>query len=133
MPQLKSLALPGANGAAGTTFVPRDITNNVATLASSSDVPLAKKDLSLSVRRTPNNRYKAIVKGRYPVVQENVVDGVADHKVVRAANFTLEFSFDANSTKAEREAVCVDINSLFWGGLTDNIVYDAITNLEGIY
>lgn len=132
MPQLTSLVLKDrAATPANLTFEPRDITGNVGTVVSSNGVPLGNKTFTVSLNRTSNGRYKAVLKGVFPVVQDQVLNGITSPVVVRTAYAELTFSFDASSTEQERNDIVGMVQSSLDAdkALTNGV----LVKLQGVY
>lgn len=116
----------------GTTkdFVPRDITNGVATAIRSNGVPIADKRISISQSRTAGNgRAKVQVKLAIPVVQDVVVNGVSRPTVVRTAYADLTLTFDQTSNAAER----ADVRSYLYSFLVSGTGPAVIDGLDTLY
>lgn len=133
MPQLQNLVLTDrASTPVAHTFTPRDIVGNVATVVESSGVPLGDKRVSLSLNRVNGSgRYKAVIKGTFPVVQDQTVNGVTSPVVVRTAYAEVDFTFDQSSTEQERKDVVGQIYSALAPAAT--LVNDMVTKLQGVY
>jgi hypothetical protein len=132
MPQLADVVVTDrASTPVDHTFHPRDISGGVATVAESSGVPIGDNTLTFSLTRTPSNRYKVVMKGRFPVVQTQTINGIDSPAVVRIANAEVTFNFDATSTEQERKD-CV-------GMIADALAADQtvlnplFTKLQAIY
>jgi hypothetical protein len=102
MPAFANLVLKD-HADADVTFVPHDITGNVATTVNSNGVGVGDKTASWSLSKTSAGRRKAALKLTVPVVQDTVISGISRPTVVRAAYCTIEFSFDGTSTTVERQ------------------------------
>lgn len=132
MPQLQNLVVSDrASTPVNHTFVPRDITDGVATVVESNGVPIGENTITASLRKTPQGRYKAVIKGRFPVVQTQTIDGISTPMVVRTANAELSFNFEGTSTLQERK----DVVGMIQSALDANkvLINDLVTKLEGIY
>lgn len=133
MPQLQNLVL--TDRATPTpvdhTFIPREITNGVGTVVASNGVPVGDKVITVSLRRTPQDRYKAVIKGRFPITQDQTIGSVTVPVVVRTANVELTFSFDATSTEQERtDVVGMLVDAL---GTGSTLIHDTVVKLQGVY
>ena len=131
MPQLTPLGLRKSDGT-DISFAPKGITNGVARLNSSTGVPIADPTLTMSTNQTANGRQKVVFKLAVPVVQDNVVSGVARPTVVRTAYADITLSFDGSSTVTERKDIASFINRLMALDLQP-LVNGVIANVEGIY
>lgn len=132
MPQLQSVVLKDRQATpVNHTFVPRDIENKVGTTVESSGVPLGDKQLSVSMVKTPSGRYNATIRGSFPVIQNQVVNGITTPTVVRVARAEFKFSFDASSTTEERNDIVGMMQSALDPGKV--LVNDAVVKLEGVY
>lgn len=132
MPQLQNLVLADrAATPVNHTFTPRDIVGGVGTVEESSGVPIGSNSYSVSLRKTPAGAYKATLKGRFPIVQTQTVNGVSTPTVVRTSYAEFEFSFDSTSTEQERkDVVGMMADSLSSGKVLTN---DLLTKLQGVY
>jgi len=88
---------------ADVTFVPRDITNGVATAVSSTGVPVGEKTASWATSKTSTGRRKVTLKLVIPVVQDVVVAGISRPTMVRAAYADVTVTFEGTSTTTERQ------------------------------
>lgn len=132
MPQLQSLVLTDrASTPVNHTFAPRDIVAGVGTVVESSGVPIGDNRVTVSLHRTPSNRYKATVKGTFPIVQNETINGVTRPVVVRTSFVECTFSFDQSSTLQERNDVVGMFSSAF--ATTKTLVNDTVVKLEGVY
>jgi len=132
MPQLASLVLTDrAATPVNHTFAPRDIVGNVATVEESTGVPIGNNRVSVSLTRNQSGRYKATLKGSFPVVQTQTINGVSNPTVVRTAYFDLLFTFADNSTEQERK----DVVGMLYSALdpSKTMINDTLTKLQGIY
>lgn len=132
MPQLQNVVLTDRKGTpVAHTFTPRDIRDGVGTVIESTGVPVGNSRLSVSLRQTPQGRYKAEVKLAIPVVSDEEINGITTPKVVRTAFADLTFTFDQTSTEAERnDAVGMLASSLESGKVLLN---DLVVKLQGVY
>lgn len=132
MPQLTNLVLTDRESTpVDHTFVPRGIDGGVATVVESNGVPIGNNTVTISMRRTPTNRYKAVLKGQFPVVQTQTINGVSTPVVVRTSNVELSFNFDATSTEQERKNVVGMIQSAL--DSSESLTNGVFTKLEGVY
>jgi len=132
MPQLQDLVLTDRESTpVDHTFHPRDIVTGVGTVAESTGVPIGDNVVTASLRRTPTNRYKAVVKGTFPIVQTQTINGIDTPVVVRTANVEFNFSFDATSTEQERKNVVGMMASSL--GTSKTLINDLLTKLQGVY
>jgi hypothetical protein len=111
MPQFANLVLKD-NANANVTFIPRDITNGVATAINSAGVPLGEKQASFAASRTATGRRKVTLKLVIPVVQDVVVAGVSKPTVVRTSYVDVTFTVDGTSNTAERQDLLAYAKSL---------------------
>lgn len=132
MPQLSNLVLTDrAAPPVNHTYTPRAITAGVAEVVESSGVPIGDNRVAIELRKTANGRYKAVVRGTFPITQTQIINGVSTPVVVRSAYATVEFSFAGDSSLQERKDVVGLIYSALAPGAT--LVNDTVTKLEGIY
>ena len=131
MPQIANLVLKDrAATPVNHTFVPRDIVNGVATLVESTGVPIGDKRLTISLNRTQAGRVKVILKGMFPVVQDQTINGITAPVVVRTAYANIEFSFDGTSTEQERKDAVGQMSDAL---LATNWTNDTLTKLQAVY
>lgn len=132
MPQLQNLVLTDRAGTpVNHTFTPRDIVDGVGTVVESTGVPIGDNRFTVSLKETSQGRYKAVMKGTFPIVQNQTVNGITTPVVVRTAYGTLEFSFDRSSTEQERKDAIGMMQSCLDPSKT--LVNDAAVKLQGIY
>jgi hypothetical protein len=132
MPQLQNLVV---NDRAATpvahTFVPRDITDGVATVEESTGVPVGTNTISASLRKTTQGNYKATLKGKFPIVQNQTINGIVTPVVVRTAYAELMFTFSESSSEQERkDCVGMMADSL---AASKVLINDTVVKLQGIY
>lgn len=114
------------------TFVPRDIdSNGVGTVVESTGTPIGDNRFSVGLRRTADGRIKTTVKGVFPIVQTQTINGITSPVVVRTAYANFEFSYAAESTLQERKDVVGMMASSLAAAQT--VVNDTIVNLNGVY
>lgn len=132
MPQLQPMVLTDrAPTPAGHTFTPRDISSGVGQVVESSGTPIGNKSYTISLRQTPDGKYKGTAKFSVPVVQTQTVNGVATPIVVRTSRVSATFDFDGSSTTQERaDVVGMFADSL---GADQPLVNGVLVNLEGVY
>lgn len=131
MPQLQNLVLTDRQATpVNHTFTPRDIVSNVGAVVESSGVPVGDNRFTISLRQV-NNRYKATIQFSVPVVQNQTINGITTPTVVRTAFADLTFTFDAQSTTAERN----DFVGMLASALapTKTLVNDTVVGLQGVY
>ncbi|UHM27708.1 MAG: coat protein [Fushun levivirus 6] len=132
MPQLQNLVLKDREATpVSHTFVPRDIRDNVGTVVESSGVPIGESRVSVSLRKSNSNRYKATVKLVVPVVRDQTVNGLVTPAVVRTSYVNIEFDFDGASTTQERENVQGMVESAM--AKAQVLIHDAVVGLQGVY
>jgi hypothetical protein len=131
MPATSSVTLTDRS-AASHVFTPVQPVNGVHTFIKkdSNGVPIGESQLSVSLRKTPENRLVRL-KLLMPVVQTETVNGVSTPVVVRKNWADVEFTFNDSSDTAEREVLV----GLMADALTSSqTMLDAvITDLEGLY
>lgn len=132
MPQLQNVVLKDrATTPVDHTFTPRDIRDGVGTVIETSGVPVGNSRLSVSLRQTPQGKYKAELKLAVPTVVNEVINGVTTPAVSRTAFADVTFTFDPTSSEAERNNVV--------GMLADALapakllVNDTVVKLQGVY
>lgn len=132
MPQLQTLVLKDrAATPVNRTFTPRDINGNVGAVVESLGVPIGENRVTVELRRTPSGKYKGAVKGTFPVVQTQTINGVSSPVLVRTAYATVEFTFDPTSTEQERNDAVGMIQSALEPAKV--LVHDTLVKLQGVY
>lgn len=132
MPQLQNLVLTDrATTPVNHTFTPRDVIGNVGTVTETSGVPIGNNSVSVSLRRTTTGRHKATVKGVFPIVQTETINGVSQPRVVRVARVNFEFDFADSSTEAERNNVVGMMADAL--ATSKTLVNDTVVKLQGVY
>lgn len=132
MPQLQNLVLTDrAATPVAHTFVPRDIVDGVGTVIESTGVPVGDNRFTLGIKKLSTGRYKATLKGVFPVVQNQTLNGITEPVVVRSSYADMTFTFDEKSTTQERKDVVGMMQSALASGaaLTNGL----LVNLEGVY
>jgi hypothetical protein len=132
MPQLQNIVLRDrAATPVNHTFTPLDIQSGVGTTTESTGVPVGDPSFTVSLRKTPSGGYKALIKGRFPIVQTQTINGVSTPVIVRTAYSEFSFSFDATSSEAERN----DVVGMMQSSLDANkpLTNDLIVKLQGVY
>jgi hypothetical protein len=84
----------------------------------------------MSLNKTPNGRYKAVMKMAVPVVQTQTINGVSTPAVVRTAYADITLTFDATSTTVERADMLTLLYEIAGG---TNAVTSAVKDLQGVY
>jgi len=133
MPQLQNLSVLDRTSPTPVEhiFVPRDIVNGVATLVESTGIPIGNKLFSISLRTTPDGRYKATVKMTIPVVQTQTVNGVSTPVVVRTSRFSATFDYDPTSSTQERTDLVGMVKSCL--DTADPLTHGVLVDLQGVY
>jgi hypothetical protein len=132
MPQLQNLVLTDrAATPVNHTFLPRDIADGVGTVVESSGVPIGDNRFSVTMRRTAEGRYKSTLKGVFPIVQTQTINGISTPVVVRTAYADITFSFDGSSTEQERKDVVGMMASSL--GASQVLVNDTVVKNQGVY
>lgn len=132
MPQLQNIVLTDrAAVPVNHTYTPRDIVGGVAEVVESTGVPIGDNRFTVSLKETAQGRFKGVLKGQFPIVQNQTINGVTTPVVVRTSYCTMEFSFDKSSTEQERK----DCVGLMQSSLdaSKTLVNDSIVKLQGVY
>jgi hypothetical protein len=132
MPQLQNLVLTDrAATPVNHTFTPRDIVQGVGTVVESTGVPIGDGRVSVQLRQTAEGRYKATLRGSFPIVQNQTVNGVVLPVVVRTSYCDITFTFDKSSTEQERK----DVAGMMMSSLDPAkvLVNDTVVKLQGVY
>lgn len=132
MPALTSLVLKDrASTPVDHTFTPSELKDGVGTVVESSGQKIGDSKYSVSSRKTAGGRYAAKVKLEVPVVENQTVNGVTRPVVTRVAYATVDFSFAADSTTAERNNLVGMLADSFAKSKT--LVDKTIVDLEGVW
>jgi len=133
MPQLQNIVLTDRSTPTPVnhTYTPRDIVGGVAEVVESTGVPIGDNRFTVSLKETAQGRFKGVLKGQFPIVQNQTINGVTTPVVVRTSYCTMEFSFDKSSTEQERK----DCVGLMQSSLdpSKTLVNDSIVKLQGVY
>lgn len=132
MPQLQNIVLTDrAATPVNHTYTPRDSVGGVAEVVESTGVPIGDNRFTVSLKETAQGRFKGVLKGQFPIVQNQTINGVTTPVVVRTSYCTVEFSFDKSSTEQERK----DCVGLMQSSLdaSKTLVNDSIVKLQGVY
>lgn len=132
MPQLQNLVLTDrASTPVAHTFTPSGMVGNVGTVVEYTGTPIGDNRFAISSRRTAEGRYKTVLKGTFPIVQNQTVNGIVSPVVVRTAYAEITFSFDSTSTEQERkDAVGMMQSSL---DASKVLVNDTVVKTNGVY
>lgn len=97
----------------------------------STGVPIGDGRVSVSLRQTAEGRYKAAIRGSFPIVQNQTVNGVVLPVVVRTGYADVTFTFDKSSTEQERK----DVVGMLMSALDPAkvLVNDTVVKLQGVY
>lgn len=118
------------------TFIPRDTIPdnsgvNVGTLVETSGIPVGESRLTQSLRKTASGRYKARLTLVVPIVVTETVNGVSRPLVVREGIADVTFTFDSESSEAERNNLVGMFQSAF--DVSKTFVNDTVVKLTGVY
>jgi len=111
-------------------FNPHDSVNGVGIVKNTTGVPLGAETLTVSMRGSPNGRYRGKVNLTVPVVQTETINGISTPVVVRTAYVSLEVTFSDKSTLQERDNVIGMLADALAPSKT--LVNDALVKLEGV-
>lgn len=132
MPALTTLVLKDrATTPVDHTFTPSEVMDGIGTVVESTGMKLGESKYSLSSRKTAGGRYAAKLKLEVPVVENQTINGVTRPVVIRIGYATVDFSFAAESTTAERNNIV--------GMLADSlaptkiIVHKTVVDLERVW
>jgi hypothetical protein len=140
MPLIKELAMPALQSVVLTdrattpvnhTFTPFDEKDGVGVVVESSGVKIGDSKFSVSAKKQPSGRYKAMLKLEIPVVENEVVNGITIPTVTRTAYATLEFSYAGNSSTAERNNIVGMVASAL--ATSKVLVNSTVVDLEGVW
>lgn len=131
MPAIQNLVLTDrAATPVAHTFVPRGISNGVATVVSSNGTAVADKIFSQATRRA-SGKVKVRQVLRIPVVQTETINGISRPRVVRESISDVTHTFSTESTQQERD----DHIGMFMSAFDPSkvIVDGAIVDLQDVY
>lgn len=104
--------------------------NGVHVFTEKTGVPAGYPRFTAQIRRT-NGKYRPSLRLQVPVVQTQIINGVASPVVVRTAYVELSATFDSLSTDQERkDAIGLMANSL---ASSQAMINDLLVNLSDIY
>lgn len=132
MPQLTSLAIDDRETTPVThTFVPRSLENGVALFVETDGTPIGDSSVTVSMRKSGLDKFKARIVLAVPVVVDETINGVVDPKVARVGYADVTFTFASKSSLQERKNV---VGMLADALAADQTFIDSVcTGLEGIY
>lgn len=133
MPALQNLVLKDRKSTpVDHTFVPADVSGGVGRLVETTGVKLGESSYTISCKpNATKSRYKASAKLTIPIVENAVINGITVPTVVRTSIVTIEASFDAASSRAERNDVIGMIQDSLTA--TKTLVDKTFVDLEGVY
>lgn len=130
MPQLQNLVLTDrAATPVNHTFTPLEVTKDgIAIVEESTGVPIGNNRVSLLLNKTTGGRYKITLKYAFPIVQNQVINGISNPIVVRTSYADITFSFEQTSSEQERKDVIGMVYSSLAVGKT--LVEDTLVKLQ---
>lgn len=132
MPQLQALVLKDRQATpVSHTFTPRNIVGGVGEVVESSGVPVGENRVTISLRKTQGGRYKGTLKMTFPIVQNQVVNGITTPVVVRSGYISVETDFDSTSSEAERNNAIGQLTDAL--GVDKVLINDTLVKLQGVY
>ena len=132
MPALTNLVLKDrATTPVDHTFTPSELKDGVGVVAESNGQKVGDSKYSISSRKSATGRYNAKVKLEVPHVEIQTINGVAKPVITRTAYATLEFSYSAESTRAERNNLVGMLQDSLASSKT--LVDKTIVDLEGVW
>lgn len=132
MPQLQTTVLKDrASPVVNHTFTPRNIVGNVGELVESQGVPVGESRMTISLRKTPQGRYKGVLKLAVPEVVAQTINGVSTPVIARTAFVEVSVDFAATSSSEERDNAIGMIQSALDPATA--LVNGVFVNLEGVY
>lgn len=132
MPQLQTTVLKDrASPVVDHTFTPRNIVGNVGELVESQGVPVGESRMTISLRKTPQGRYKGVLKLAVPEVVAQTINGVSTPVIARTAFVEVSVDFASTSSSEERDNAIGMIQSALDPSTT--LVNGVFVNLEGVY
>lgn len=130
MPALAPIATH--DGVAAHSFAPEGPNKDGAqSFVERTGTPITDRRLAVSRSRGPTGRELMTVKLTIPVGVTATVDGVAETRVLRTGFADVKFSFEKNSTPAERKALIAMVTGLF--NEETDILVDMAATLEHLY
>jgi hypothetical protein len=131
MPAKSSVTLTD-RGATDHVYAPSGEADGVHmfTKPDANGIPIGDSVLSVSLRKTPENR-KVRLKLQCPVVQTETINGVSTPKVVRSNWVDVVFTFNRASSTAEREVLIGQIADALTASQT--MLDGVVTDLQDLY
>ncbi len=114
------------------TFIPVGISpDGLGTVEESTGVPIGNSRVQIGVKKTSTGRYKVSLKGSFPVVQNQTINGVTTPTVVRTSYVDMSFTFEGTSSTQERKNVI----GMMASALDPSKVLpnDSLVNLAAVY
>lgn len=87
------------------TFTPRSVRDGVGVVVENGSVAMGENSVSLSQRRTENGRQKTTMKMVFPVVADEIINGVSRPVIIDTDYVTITYDFGPTSTTARRNNV----------------------------
>jgi hypothetical protein len=102
MPALTPITLNGVNGA-DHVFKPFGTDpQGVATFRKAGSTPVADESLTMSLRKTPQGKYRWLMKIDVPKVQDVTINGVTKPSVIKRGVVTLDITTESTHSAEER-------------------------------
>lgn len=113
------------------TFVPRSVKDGVGTVVENGSVAMGERAVSVSQRRTVNQRQKTTIKFVFPVVATETINGVTRQVVTDTDYVTLTYDFGPTSTEERRN----DIQGMLADsqGADKALIHSSVVDLETVW
>lgn len=132
MPALQSLVLTDrATTPVNHTFTPDNVSDGIGTVVETTGVAIGNNTITVSSKKTTGGRRKAVVRGTFPIVVNQTINGVTTAVVDRMTTVTFEFLFAPNSTLQERKDAVGMMQSALDSSKT--LINDAVVNQQGVW
>jgi hypothetical protein len=132
MPAIASFGVSdGAATPVNHIFNPNGIVNDVAKFLESGTYAIGNKEMSFSVRRSPQTgKFTVVQKFTVPIVVEPIVNGIGEPRIARVARGELTLTFDQTSTRQER----LDFLRMFTNGTRTGTIGEKVAvDLENVW
>lgn len=113
------------------TFTPDDVVGGVGKVVESNGTKVGDSSYTIGKRKSGTGRQNVKLKLTVPVVQSEVINGISSPKIVRTAYATVDFSFAAESTTAERNNLVGMLQDSL--APTKTLVHKTVVDLEGVW
>lgn len=103
----------------------------MGTVEESTGVPIGNNRVQIGVVKTSSGKYKVTLKGVFPIVQNQTINGITTPSVVRTSYAEVTFTFEGGSSTQERKNVVGMIQAALDSSKT--LTNDSLVNLASVY